>query len=705
MTRTGALRLCLATDSREPSGVGEHMLTLAAELRGHLGVVLACPESPGGAALLKRAARLGVGVRRLADDPDATRRWLAAAGFDLLHIHAGIGWEGHGLARLGREANVARIVRTEHLPDLITDPDQRLEHSEGLALVDRIICVSAAAGATFRKTIGEVGKLVVVRNGHPSKPPTLTRAAVRRSLDVADDAPVLLTVARYTPQKDHATLLDAVPAVLARHADAQLWLVGTGPLEPAIRGQAEAMGLMEAVRHLGQRDDVPDLLAAADLFVLPSRFEGLPLAVLEAMAAGRPVVATAVGGTDEAVVDGITGRLVPPGDSVALANAIGDVLAPGRAQRFGAAGRTRYVEIFTAARMAADTAEVYRALAPRRLRRERMTQTRLGFIGVGGIANRHIGVLEQFEDVAFVAFADPAEERAGAAAERFGACAYADFNEMLAKEQLDALYICVPPFAHGAPEQAAIGRSLPFFVEKPVAIDLALAERIAGAVAEAGILTGVGYHWRCLDTLDEAKALLADTPAQFLSGYWLDATPPPRWWWTQAQSGGQMNEQTTHLIDLARYLVGEVTQVFGLASHLPRRDFPELDVPTASTASLKFASGAIANIGSTCLLRWNHRVGLHIFADGLAMELTDRDIMVDVGRGRPIRGAGVDPVWREDRDFIDAVRGRENRIRCSYAEALQTLRVTDAIRRSVETGQAVDLVPHVADFARGAAHV
>nr|WP_319934246.1 glycosyltransferase [Lichenihabitans sp. Uapishka_5] len=705
MSRAEPLRLCLATDSREPSGVGEHMLALALALRDRFAVVLACPDSSGGAALLARAARGGVGVKRLDDDPEATRAWLAASGFDILHLHAGIGWEAHGLARLGREAGVPYLLRTEHLPDLVTDPEQRLDHAAGLALVDRLICVSEAAAASFRARLDDPGKLTVVPNGHPTRPAGRERAAVRQDFGIDDARPVLLNVARFTPQKDHATLIAALPALLRRHPDAELWLAGTGPLEAATRQAVVAAGLDDAVRFLGHRSDVPDLLAAADLFVLPSRFEGLPLAVLEAMAAGRAVVATAVGGTDEAVADGHTGRLVPPGDPAALANAIAATLAPGCAQRFGDAGRVRYAEAFTAARMADDTATLYRGLDPGPPRRTRMARTRLGFIGAGGIAHRHMGVLQGFEDVEFAAFADPAEERAREAAERFGARAYADFNTMLAKEELDALYICVPPFAHGAPERAALAKKLPFFVEKPVALDLALAEEIAAAVAAAGLVTGVGYHWRYLDTLDEARAVLADNPAQFLSGYWLDSTPPPQWWWKNAQSGGQMNEQTTHIIDLARYLVGDVVQVFGLHGHKARPDFPGLDVPTVSTASLKFASGAVANIGSTCLLGWNHRVGLHVFADRLAMEVTDHNFMLDVGHGRPYRGTDGDPVWREDRDFIDAVRGGENRIRCPYGEALATLRVTDAIRRSAETGQAVTLAPEPSPTVKEAAHV
>jgi predicted dehydrogenase len=320
-----------------------------------------------------------------------------------------------------------------------------------------------------------------------------------------------------------------------------------------------------------------------------------------------------------------------------------------------------------------------------------MNKTRVGFIGVGGIAQRHMGVLESLPDVELVGFADLDFNRAVDAASRYGAKAYGDHDGLLADTTLDAVYICIPPFAHGAAERAVIARGLPFFVEKPISLEIGLAEQLAAEIAAAGLVTAVGYHWRYLDTVDEARRILSERPAQLLSGYWLDQTPPPQWWWHADQSGGQMVEQTTHILDLARYLVGDVTSVYGLASHTNRPDFPGLDVPTVSTASLKFASGAIANFSSTCLLRWGHRVGLHLFGDGIAIELTDHDIMIDVGAGRPVRHAEGDPVWREDRDFIDAVRGEPNRIRCSYAEALKTHRIALAITESVRTGQAVSL--------------
>lgn len=318
-------------------------------------------------------------------------------------------------------------------------------------------------------------------------------------------------------------------------------------------------------------------------------------------------------------------------------------------------------------------------------------RVRLGFVGAGGIAVRHLGVLQGFDDVDIIAFADTDLGRAQQVAEHFGARSYDSGKALLAAGEVDAIYICVPPFAHGPIERAAADRGIPFFVEKPISLDLETAETVGRLVAEKQLVTAVGYHWRYFDTVDEAKDLLQERPATLAAGYWLASTPPPQWWWKTDGSGGQVVEQTTHILDLARHLLGEVDQVFAIEAHTPREGFPGLDIATASAINLKFRSGAVAMIGSTCLLNWNHRVGLNLFGDGFAIELTEQDIMVDVGAGRPVRRAEGDPVVAEDRDFIDAVRGRENRIRCPYAEALQTQRLALAVGRSAASGQPVTL--------------
>ncbi len=667
------------------------MLTLAGEL-GDFDVAVAADPRSG---LGPRAVGLDIaGLPFDAGDPASFAGALARFRPDILHLHAGIGWEGHALARTAREAGVATILRTEHLPFVLTDPAQRAEYLEGVATLDGVICVSQSAADSFMAAGIDPARTHVIRNG--IRPPVArrTREVMRRELAIAQDAPVLLAVARLTEQKGHATLLGALPAVIRRHPGLRCLVAGDGPLRAALETQASALGFGDAVRFLGERGDVADLLLAADLLVLPSLFEGLPLAVLEAMAAGRPVVGTRIGGTAEAVVDGITGWLAEPGDAASLGETLLQALAdPTAMAHAGRAGHERFTARFRAQTMGAATAALYRRLSPSSSNTAKdrpMTPTRIGFIGAGGIAHRHLGILEGFEDVVIVGFADTDLPRAKSAADRFGARAFTDAAAMMDAVAPDAVYICIPPFAHGGPERAAIERGLPFFVEKPVALDIETAEAIAAEVEAKGLVTGVGYHWRYLDTVDEARRLLADNPAQLLSGYWLDSTPPPEWWWKQAGSGGQMVEQATHLLDLARFLVGEVTEVYGRASHKERGEFPGLDVPTTSTATLTFENGTVANVASTCLLGWNHRVGLHIFADKLAIELTDHDIMVDVGRGRPVRGADGDPVWREDRDFIDAVAGRENHIRCTYADALATHRLALAVSQSARSG---DVIP------------
>jgi glycosyltransferase involved in cell wall biosynthesis len=142
---------------------------------------------------------------------------------------------------------------------------------------------------------------------------------------------------------------------------------GDGPERPRLEATARALGIADRVRFLGHRTDVPELLALCDLFVLPSLYEGLPLSVLEAMAAARPVVASAVGGTDEAVVHGETGLLVTPASAASLCEAISSLLADReRAVRMGRAGQARATREFSVDRMVSGVVAVYEELLQRR---------------------------------------------------------------------------------------------------------------------------------------------------------------------------------------------------------------------------------------------------------------------------------------------------------------------------------------------------
>ncbi len=315
-----------------------------------------------------------------------------------------------------------------------------------------------------------------------------------------------------------------------------------------------------------------------------------------------------------------------------------------------------------------------------------MSRTRIGVVGAGFIARHHVEGLLRFDDVTVVGVADPVRERADELAALAGAGAFTTAEEMVDRAEPDALYVCVPPFAHGDPEALALERGLPFFVEKPLAADLRTAEGIAEEVARKGIPTAVGYHWRYLSTTEIAQELLAATPARLALGYWLDSTPVAGWWRRRALSGGQIVEQTTHVIDLARLLVGEIADMQVLVGHTPRDAFPDMDVADVTAAAVRFESGAVGTLASTCLLHWRHRAGLHLFGDGLAIELSEFDMVVDVGKGRPVTEAVGDPFEREDRAFIDAVRGQGDRIRVPYAEALRTHRLACALDAAAAEG-------------------
>jgi glycosyltransferase involved in cell wall biosynthesis len=189
--------------------------------------------------------------------------------------------------------------------------------------------------------------------------PRSSRAA-RHKLGLPPDRPLVLVPARLHPMKGHIDLLAAMPTLLAHVPDALAMCAGDGPLRRILPAVAAAAGLSDHVRFIGQRSDMPDLMAAADVVALPSHVEGLPSVVLEAFAADRPVVATSVGGVPEVVEDGRTGWLVPPHAPRALAGAIADALTDPDARRARAAcGRQTVAERFRAEDAARRMQEAY----------------------------------------------------------------------------------------------------------------------------------------------------------------------------------------------------------------------------------------------------------------------------------------------------------------------------------------------------------
>lgn len=205
-----------------------------------------------------------------------------------------------------------------------------------------------------------------------------TRARVRRGLGIADDTVIALTAANLRREKDYPNLLHATALVVTQDPHLTVLAAGQGPLEADVTALHHELGLGDRFRLLGYRPDVPDLMAAADFFVLGSAFEGLPVSIMEAMAAGLPVVATAVGGVPEAVLDGETGLLVPPHDASALAAAMVTVArSPELRERLGSAAAERS-RIFDIRAAVTEEEQAYAELGRQQVRRRTTSSVTAG---------------------------------------------------------------------------------------------------------------------------------------------------------------------------------------------------------------------------------------------------------------------------------------------------------------------------------------
>ena len=260
-------------------------------------------------------------------------------------------------ARLGRRATLVAVRRVD-FP--LRGPLSRAKY----AACSRVIVVSRAIGSVMEAAGLASDRLRLVYEGVPERAPLPGGREALAKLGVPEGVPVVGNVAALTGHKDHATLLEAMALLRAQQPETRLVIAGEGELRGALEAHTRALGLADRVLFAGFRDDLDRLLPAFSVFCLSSHLEGLGTSLLDAMAFGLPVVATAAGGIPEAVADGVTGRLVAPRDPRSLAEALAEVLCDERRRTdWGAAGRRLYLERFTADRMVEDTLRVIREAA------------------------------------------------------------------------------------------------------------------------------------------------------------------------------------------------------------------------------------------------------------------------------------------------------------------------------------------------------
>jgi glycosyltransferase involved in cell wall biosynthesis len=320
--------------------------------RGHSNVLVCPPDS----ASAREAQRRGFEIRcaRMSNDASLLgalriRAHLRACRPDLVHLHTGrADWLG-GLAAWQLSLPAVTTRRMDR--PVRRGPRKRFLYGR---VARRAVAISPAVRE--RLILGGVDpdttRIIPSAVDPDALQPRAGRATTRAGEDLAADTPCLLVLASLVARKGIDVLLDALALLDAHAPQPALWIAGDGPERGALERRARALGLAQRVHFLGWRSDASDLLAACDVFVLPSRLEGLGVAALEAMAAARPVVASAVGGLADAVVHERTGLLVPPDDPGALGAALARLLEdPSLRKRLGDAGPARVREKYSAEQM------------------------------------------------------------------------------------------------------------------------------------------------------------------------------------------------------------------------------------------------------------------------------------------------------------------------------------------------------------------
>ena len=362
------------SDSDAFGGTERALLQLLAGLdRERWRPVLFHPDLPGASELASEASALGVTTRAIAAPATAAQGVASLPGLALAIrreraavFHAHQTWSlscRYGIVAAALARVRARVASAQLFVEMPRLRGIDLQHAVISRSLHRHIAVSRHVAWRLHDRFDVPGeRIAVIPNAVTLAPPAPRDAALRARVLLGQRAPLVLTVARLDAQKGVAYLLDAAAEV----PDAIFVIAGEGPERATLEARASALGIAHRVRFLGHRRDVPPLLAIADLFVLPSLWEGLPLSVLEAMAAGVPVVATRIGGTDELVRDGETGTLAPPENGPALAEAIRAALYDReRALRMAAAARALVEREHSSAVMVSATSALYEELLAR----------------------------------------------------------------------------------------------------------------------------------------------------------------------------------------------------------------------------------------------------------------------------------------------------------------------------------------------------
>lgn len=315
---------------------------------------------------------------------------------------------------------------------------------------------------------------------------------------------------------------------------------------------------------------------------------------------------------------------------------------------------------------------------------------RIGIIGTGWVVEKHLDALQRIDAAEVVAIAGRNQARAGELATPFGAKTYDSYLPMLEAESLDAVFILLPPHLHGDLERACAEHVGAILIEKPISTSLEQAQEINATFKQAGTLVSVGYQNRYREPVQRARSCFtAESPGIMANGWWIEQMPSPSWWRRMEQSGGQFAEQCTHLVDLSRYLMGEITEVSAYRTQGFMPEVPDFSVDDGMVVNVRFASGALGSYCTGCFPLGGHA------QTGISLNLSTRQNRVVFESwdfaGKIYGGTDdvielpldTDPFFKQNKAFLDAVAAKGSSLILSdYEDAMRTLAVTLAANES-----------------------
>lgn len=304
------------------------------------------------------------------------------------------------------------------------------------------------------------------------------------------------------------------------------------------------------------------------------------------------------------------------------------------------------------------------------------TKLSIGILGTG-FAGMHVQRLLRLENIAVRAVCGTSEAKAQAFIEKHGAHTarpFGDFDAMLDQTPLDALYVCIPPHAHRGQVERAAARGIHLFLEKPIAFDIAGAERQAEAIERAGVVSLVGHHNRFRESVEAFKGVLDSGvvgPATLFQGrYWCNMTGSA-WWRSREGSRGQVFEQVIHIYDMALNFLGEPETVCAFTANLVHRHILDYTIEDTSAAIIRFKNGALANIaGSNTALPRRYLGDFRVVAEKAALDyhssgqdtvIPPQATLYDYRAEEPVLTQFTetrDPYMAETLEFLAAIRGQ-----------------------------------------------